>query len=44
MVVAIEREFQVKMASSEESREALSTIAHLAEFIRKRAPAEKLPS
>jgi acyl carrier protein len=42
LVVAIEKEFGVKIASSEESREALSSVAHLAAFIRARAPKDRL--
>jgi acyl carrier protein len=37
LVVTLEKEFGVKIASSEESRQALGSIAHLAEFIRARA-------
>ncbi|MEO7414007.1 MAG: phosphopantetheine-binding protein [Opitutaceae bacterium] len=37
LVVTLEKEFGVKIASSEESRQALASIAHLAEFIRARA-------
>ena len=37
LVVTLEKEFGVKIASSEESRLALASIAHLAEFIRARA-------
>jgi acyl carrier protein len=37
LVVTLEREFGVKISSSEESRQALASIAHLAEFIRARA-------
>ena len=38
LVVAIEKEFKVKIANSEESRIALASVAQLAEFIRARAP------
>jgi acyl carrier protein len=37
LVVTLEKEFGVKIASSEESKQALASIAHLAEFIRARA-------
>ncbi len=43
LVVAIEKEFGIKIASSEESRAALASVARLAEFIRARAPADRLP-
>lgn len=36
LVVAIEREFGVKIATSEESRSALASVASLADFIRTR--------
>jgi acyl carrier protein len=38
LVVAIEKEFKVKIANSEESRTALASVAQLAAFIRARAP------
>ena len=44
LVVTLEKEFGVKIASSEESRQALSSIAHLAEFIRARADPARLAS
>jgi acyl carrier protein len=44
LVVAIEKEFGIKIASSEESRSALASIAHLAEFIRARAAPDRLPT
>jgi acyl carrier protein len=37
LVVTLEKEFGIKIGSSEESRQALASIAHLAEFIRARA-------
>ncbi|BET69416.1 hypothetical protein ASA1KI_43340 [Opitutales bacterium ASA1] len=37
LVMRIEKEFGIKIKSSEESREALASVAHLAEFIRKRS-------
>ena len=42
LVVSLEKEFGIKISSSEESREALSSVAKLAEFIRARAPQERL--
>jgi acyl carrier protein len=42
LVVTLEKEFGVKIASSEESRQALASIAHLAEFIRARADPARL--
>jgi len=43
LVVTLEKEFGIKISSSEESREALASIAHLAEFIRARADPARLP-
>lgn len=43
LVVNLEKEFGIKISSSEESREALVSIAHLAEFIRARADPARLP-
>jgi acyl carrier protein len=43
IVVAVEKEFGVKIASSEESHESLASIARLAAFIRARAPADRIP-
>jgi len=43
LVVAIEKEFGLKITSSEESRVALASVSKLAEFIRTRAPADRLP-
>jgi acyl carrier protein len=43
LVVAIEKEFGLKITSSEESRVALASVAKLAEFIRARASADRLP-
>jgi acyl carrier protein len=37
LVVALEREFGIKIASSEEAHESLASIARLAAFIRARA-------
>lgn len=43
LVVALEKEFGVKISSSEESKQALASVASLAEFIRERADPAKLP-
>lgn len=43
LVVAIEKEFGLKITSSEESRIALASVSKLAEFIRARCPADRLP-
>lgn len=40
LVVRLEKEFGLKISSSEESREALSTVAGLAAFIRARQPGQ----
>lgn len=42
LVVTLEKEFGVKISSSEESRQALASIAHLTEFIRARADPARL--
>ena len=44
LVVTLEKEFGIKISSSEESRQALGSISHLAEFIRARANPARLPS
>lgn len=44
LVVTLEKEFGIKIASSEESRQALASIGHLAEFIRSRADPARLPA
>ena len=44
LVVSLEREFGIKIASSEESRQALASIDHLADFIRARAAKERIGS
>mgnify|MGYP001548516468 FL=1 len=44
LVVTLEKEFGIKITSSEESRQALASVAHLAEFIRARADPARLPS
>jgi acyl carrier protein len=41
LVVAVEKEFGVKIASSEESRAALESVAHLASYIRTHAPPDR---
>ena len=44
LVVRIEKEFGLKISNSEESRQALATLASLAAFIRQRADPQRLPS
>ena len=44
LVVTLEKEFGIKITSSEESRQALASVAHLAEFIRARADPSRLPA
>lgn len=44
LVVTLEKEFGIKITSSEESRQALASVAHLAEFIRARADPSRLPT
>ncbi|MEY2880620.1 MAG: hypothetical protein RLZZ15_3000 [Verrucomicrobiota bacterium] len=44
LVVTLEKEYGIKIASSEESREALATVASLARFIRARADPARLPA
>jgi acyl carrier protein len=44
LVVKLEKEFGIKIASSEESRSALASINQLAAFIRERAAPDRLPS
>ncbi|HWA86552.1 MAG TPA: phosphopantetheine-binding protein [Opitutus sp.] len=44
LVVTLEKEFGIKISSSEESRQALASVAHLAEFIRARADPSRLPA
>ena len=41
-VTALEKEFGIKITSSEESRQALASVAHLAEYIRARADPARL--
>ena len=43
LVVTLEKEFGVKIRSSEESRQALASVAHLAEYIRAHADPARLP-
>jgi Acyl carrier protein len=42
LVVTLEKEFGIKISSSEESRAALASVAHLADFVRSRAPADRV--
>jgi len=42
LVVKLEKEFGIKITSSEESRSALASVSSLAAFIRERADPEKL--
>lgn len=44
LVVRLEKEFGVKISSSEESRKALASISSLAAFIRERADPSRLPA
>jgi acyl carrier protein len=44
LVVTLEKRFGIKISSSEESRQALASISHLAEFIRARADPARLPA
>lgn len=44
LVVTLEKEFGIKITSSEESRAALASVAHLADFVRSRAPADRVPA
>ena len=44
LVVKLEKEFGIKITSSEESRSALASVNSLAAFIRERADPEKLTS
>jgi acyl carrier protein len=44
LVVRLEREFGIKIASSEEARSALASVAGLAAYIRERADPTRLPS
>jgi acyl carrier protein len=42
LVLKIEKDYGIKIGSSEESREALASVASLAAFIRERADPERL--
>jgi acyl carrier protein len=44
LVVTLEKEYGIKIASSEESRQALASVRQLAEFIRARADPARLPA
>ena len=44
LVVTLEKRYGIKISSSEESRQALASIAHLAEFVRARADPARLPA
>tara|TARA_R110002111_G_scaffold19045_1_gene46661 strand:+ start:449 stop:727 length:279 start_codon:yes stop_codon:yes gene_type:complete len=44
LVVSLEKEFGVKISSSEESKKALASVASLAAFIRERADPSRLPT
>jgi acyl carrier protein len=44
LVVTLEREFGIKIASSEEAREALKSVEALAAFIRERGDPSRLPA
>ena len=43
LVVTLEKEYGIKIKSSEESRVALASVAHLAEFIRAHADPARIP-
>jgi acyl carrier protein len=44
LVVRLEKEFGVKIASSEESRTALASVNSLADYLRAKASADRLPA
>ncbi len=44
LVVQLEKEFGIKIASSEESRQALASVSSLAAFVRARADPSRLPA
>jgi acyl carrier protein len=44
LVVRMEKEFGIKIASSEEARRALASVASLAAYIRERGDPARLPS
>jgi acyl carrier protein len=43
LVVRLEKEFGIKISSSEEARSALGSVAALAAFVRQRADPARLP-
>lgn len=43
LVVRLEKEFGIKIATSEESKAALASVSSLAAFVRKRADPAKIP-
>ena len=43
LVVQMEKEFGIKISSSEESKKALASVASLAAFVRERADPARLP-
>ena len=44
LVVRLEREFGIKIASSEEARQALASVAALTTYVRERGDPSRLPS
>ena len=44
LVVSLEKEFGIKIASSEEARRALASVSALAAYIRERGDPSRLPS
>jgi acyl carrier protein len=44
LVVRLEKEFGIKIASSEEARAAMANVASLAAFVRERGDPSRLPS
>jgi acyl carrier protein len=44
LVVRLEKEYGIKISSSEEARSALSSVAALAAFIRERADPSRIPT
>jgi acyl carrier protein len=44
LVVRIEKEFGIKISSSEESKQALASVESLAAFVRQRADPARLPT
>lgn len=43
LVVKLEKEYGIKISSSEESRSALASVSALAAYVRAHAPADRLP-